>query len=113
MAQRIIRSLFQFVGLMHRGKVEEKCNAELRRLIEALEQHPDEKASGSITITLTVTKLGDRLDHQPKIETKLPKEKGFGSVTSWTSDGGLSLEHPSQSDMFGPRDTARSDRETA
>lgn len=104
MTARVIRSLFQAIGLMHRGRFEEKCDAELSRLIDALEQHPDEKVSGTITVTVTVTKLGDRLDLTPKVEAKPPKERGFGGVTFWPLEGGLSVQHPSQTDMFGPRD---------
>lgn len=106
MAPRVIRSFLQAIGLLHRGRVEEKLNSELARLIESVEQHPEEKASGSITLTLTVTKLADRIDVKPKVETKLPKDKDFPSSTFWPLEGGLSLEHPSQGDMFGPRDAA-------
>ncbi len=112
MAARVIRSFFQAIGIMHRGRVEEKLNTELARLLEAVEQHPEEKASGTLTLTVTVTKLGDRLDVKPKVEAKLPKDKDFGSATFWPLEGGLSIEHPSQSDMFAPRD-ANARREPA
>lgn len=101
---RIIRKIFQTLGLLNRGHFEEKCDAELARLLEAVEQHPEEKVSGTLTITLTVTKLGDRLDLSPKVDVKLPKEKPFSGTTFWPLEGGLSVEHPSQADMFAPRE---------
>lgn len=104
MAPRVIRNFLQAIGIMHRGRVEEKLNTELARLIEAVENHPEEKASGTIVLTVTVTKLADRLDIKPKVETKLPKDKDFPSATFWPLEGGLSLEHPSQTDMFAPRE---------
>lgn len=107
MAPRLIRSFFQAAGLMHRGKVDERLNAEMGKLLEAIEQHPDEKVSGTLTLSVTVTKVGDRLSVLPKVENKLPKEKGFSETTFWLVDGALSLEHPDQADMFTPRDAAR------
>ena len=110
---RIIRKIVEAVGLMHRGRFEEKCDAEFGRLLEALEQHPEDKASGTLTITITVTKLGDRLDLTPKVEAKLPKDKPFSGATFWPLEGGLSVEHPSQADMFGPRETRRREADFA
>lgn len=110
---RLIRNFLQLAGLMHRGKVEQKLNSELARLINAVEEHPDEKASGQVGIFLTVTKLGDRYDIKPSVQTKLPKEKDFTGSTFWVIDGALSLEHPDQADMFNPRAVPASDRETA
>ncbi|MFG1332061.1 hypothetical protein V5F41_12515 [Xanthobacter autotrophicus] len=104
MAPRLIRSFLQAVGLMHRGKVEQKLDTELAKVLEAVEQHPEEKATGSVAIIVTVTKLGDRLDIKPKVETKVPKEKDFPSTTFWMIDGALSLEHPDQADMFATRE---------
>ncbi|MFG1370733.1 hypothetical protein V5F32_00990 [Xanthobacter oligotrophicus] len=106
MAPRIIRSFFQAVGLMSRGKVEEKLNTKLAEALEALEQHPEEKATAEVGVVVVVTKLGDRYDLKPKLMSKLPKEKELSSTTFWPLEGGLSVEHPSQSDMFAPRDAA-------
>lgn len=101
MATRILRSLFQTLGLVARGRFEEKLNAEMARAIEALEQHPDDKCEAVITIKVKVTKLADRIDIKPAVELKLPAEKGFPATTFWPAEGGLSVQHPSQVDMFG------------
>ena len=104
MSGQVIHEFLKALGVLHRGRFVEKCNAEMAKLLAALEEHPDEKVSGTITVTVTVTKLGDRLDVTPKVEAKPPKERGFGGVTFWPLEGGLSVQHPSQTDMFGPRD---------
>ncbi|WGD31241.1 hypothetical protein AncyloWKF20_05300 [Ancylobacter sp. WKF20] len=101
MSARVIRSVFQALGLSNKGRFEEKVNAEMQRLIEALEQHPEEKAKGTLTLTVDFTKLGDRIDMKPSVKAKLPEEKGFTSTPFWVVDGGLSVQHPSQADMFG------------
>jgi len=101
MSTRIIRSVFQALGLSNRGRFEEKANAEMQRLIEALQEHPEEKAKGSLTLTIDFVKLGDRIDMKPSVKAKLPEEKGFTSTPFWVVEGGLSVQHPSQSDMFG------------
>ncbi|UOK70163.1 hypothetical protein [Ancylobacter polymorphus] len=101
MTTRIIRSLFQALGLSNRGRFEEKANAEMQRLIDALQEHPDEKAKGTLTLTIEFVKLGDRMDMKPQVKAKLPEEKGFTSTPFWVVEGGLSVQHPSQSDMFG------------
>lgn len=101
---RIIRSYVQALGLLGRGRFEEKCNSGLESAIRALEEHPDDKATATITVTFKLTKLADRLDIKPDLKVKMPEEKGIPSTTFWPLEGGLSVEHPSQSDMFaGPR----------
>ncbi|WP_454683966.1 hypothetical protein [Ancylobacter moscoviensis] len=101
MTTRVIRSIFQALGLSNRGRFEEKANHEMQRLIEALQEHPEDKAKGTLTITIDFAKLGDRIDMKPAVKAKLPEEKGFTSTPFWVVEGGLSVQHPSQSDMFG------------
>lgn len=101
MTTRIIRSIFQALGLSNRGRFEEKANAEMQRLIAALQDHPEEKAKGTLTLTIDFVKIGDRIDMKPQVKAKLPEEKGFTSTPFWVVEGGLSVQHPSQSDMFG------------
>lgn len=100
----LIRDFLKAVGLMHRGKVKEKLDAELAKVLDAVDQHPEEAASGTVLLSVTVRKMGDRLDLLPKIETKLPKDKAFGPAAFWLVDGALSLQHPDQDDMFAPRE---------
>lgn len=104
MSERVIRGFLQAVGLLSRGKLEKRLNEELARVIETLEQHPEEKAQASLTLEVEFTKLADRIDLKPVVKVKLPKEKGFPATTFWPVGNALSVEHPSQTDMFaGPR----------
>ncbi|VTZ24052.1 hypothetical protein MPC1_16100002 [Methylocella tundrae] len=49
-----------------------------------------------------------RLEIKPSIKSKLPEEKAFSGTPFWTHEGALSVQHPSQIDMFaGPRVTER------
>jgi hypothetical protein len=104
MAKRVIRSFVETLGLLSRGRFVEKCDAELARLIEALEASPDEKGKATVTVALELTFLAGRVDIKPTVKSKLPEEKGFPGTPFWSLDHGLSVEHPSQIDMFGPRD---------
>ena len=111
-ASRIIRSFTQALGLLARGRFEQRCNDDLSRAIQALEEHPEDKAKATVTVTLELTKLADRIDIKPTSKVKLPEEKGHPSTAFWPMEGGLSVQHPSQADMFaGPRDAA--ERHTA
>ena len=100
---RIIKSLFQALGLLNRGRFEVKCDTVLTEALDALAEHPDEKCEATITIEVKLTKLGDRIDIKPSVKTKLPAEKGFPSTAFWPLADGLSVQHPSQTDMFGPQ----------
>jgi len=106
-----IRSLFDALNLMHRGRFAERCDDHLQKAIAEIEASQDDKAKASITLTITIQRLGDRIDVKPDVKSKLPEEKGFQSVPFWTVEGGLSVQHPNQTDMFGgPRDTRTDDR---
>lgn len=105
MSSHVIYRMFQALSLSNKGRVEDKINAEMKRLIDALEEHPEEKAKGTLTITVDFVKIGERIDMKPSVKAKLPDEKGFTSTPFWIVEGGLSVQHPSQSDMFaGPRE---------
>ena len=105
MSQRVIRSVIETMGLLSRGKFSEKCDEHFRKALEELEALPGEKGTATLTLTLTLTYESGRLDLKPSVKSKLPEEKGFTGTPFWTVDGGLSVQHPSQHDMFGPRET--------
>lgn len=113
MSARPIRSVTEILGLLSRGRFSERLDEELEKCITALENLPEEKGSASIEITLQLNFQSGRLDIRPKVNGKLPKEKAFSDTPFWTLDGALSVQHPSQIDMFaGPRDaTAPRERE--
>lgn len=115
MSARPIRSVTEILGILSRGRFAERLDEELEKCIAALENLPEEKGTASIEITLALNYQNGRLDIRPKVNGKPPKEKAFSDTPFWTLDGALSVQHPSQIDMFaGPREAGeRRDRETA
>jgi hypothetical protein len=111
---RPIRSFIEMLGFLSRGKFVDKLNEHMVSAIETLEALPQEKGSATITVTITFNYEGGRLDLVPKVQSKLPDGKGFSGTPFWAIEGALSLEHPSQADMFPARDvSARGDRDHA
>lgn len=104
MSTRPIRTFNDLLPVLNRGRFLEKCNEHLSKSLETLEGLPDEKGTATLTITLTVAYQEGRIEVRPAIKSKLPEEKGFASTPFWSVDGGFSVQHPSQADMFsGPR----------
>lgn len=106
---RLIRSVTEMLGLLSRGRFAEKCDEHLQHAIQSLESLPDGRGKATLTITLDIAFQEGRLDVTPAVKSKLPEDKGFTGTPFWALEGALSVQHPSQFDMFGPR--AASDRE--
>lgn len=105
MSARPIRSFTEMLGLLSKGRFSERLDEELAEAITSLENLPNEKGSATITMTLKLSFQSGRLDIKPEVKAKLPEEKSFADTPFWTLDGALSVQHPSQIDMFaGPRD---------
>lgn len=113
MSNRPIRRFVDMLGLLNRGRFVEKLDDKLAEAMAELENVPGEKGSATITLTITINSEGGRIDIKPTVKSKLPEEKGFNSTPFWAVDGALSVQHPSQTDMFiRDTDDAR-ERETA
>jgi hypothetical protein len=111
---RPIRTFAETVALLNRGRFAEKLDEHLTAAIATLEALPGEKGVAQIAVTLTIAYDAGRLDIKPAVKSKLPEEKAFSGTPFWSYEGGLSVQHPSQLDMFaGPRDAAdlRRDRD--
>jgi len=114
MSTRPIRKFDGLLGTVNRGRFAEKCDEHLTHALEVLEAMPDEKGSATITVTLTLNYDSGRIDVKPAVKSKLPEEKAFSPTPFWAFEGGLSVQHPSQMDMFGgPRDAAERERDRA
>lgn len=114
MSARPIRSFTEILGLLSRGRFSERLDEELAEAISTLENLPNEKGTATIAVTLTLSFQSGRLDIKPAVKAKLPEEKSFSDTPFWTIDGALSVQHPSQIDMFsGPRDADERRREPA
>lgn len=97
---RTIRSFTEMLGLLSRGRFSEKLDEHLAKSLEALEGLPNEKGTAKITVEVTFNFENGALDIKPSVKSKLPEEKGFSGTTFWSHEGGLSVQHPSQADMF-------------
>ena len=101
---RPIRRFIDMIGMLNRGNFADKCDEHLAEAIRTLEDLPGGKGTATLTLTITVNCDSGRLDIKPAVKSKLPEEKAFGATPFWAVDGALSVQHPSQADMFGPRD---------
>lgn len=101
---RIIRDFRTVLDLCARGRLVERLDDKMGDVLKALAAHPDDKAKGTLTLTLEFARADERVTVRPKVVIKTPEEKGVGETTLFAAEDGLSLMHPSQMDMFaGPR----------
>lgn len=112
MSPRPIRSFVDMLALLSRGRFIEKLDEHLNTALETLEAIPSEKGSATITLAVTLNYDSGRIDIKPAVKSKLPEEKAFSGTPFWAVDGALSVQHPSQIDMFaGPRDAEMRQRD--
>jgi len=98
---RLIRSFAEAAGLMSRGAFNDKVDADLKRVVKALEElGPEGKGKARITVKLDLSYVAGQFSITPSVEAKMPADKGFPPTAFWSVDGALTVEHPSQIDMF-------------
>lgn len=103
---RIIRDFRTLVELVARGRLVEKLDREVGELLAALDAAGDD-GKASLTLTLTLQRVGDKTDVRAAVKTAPPADKPLPAATLFNAEGGLSLQHPSQIDLFaGPRDAS-------
>lgn len=113
---RPIRKFTDMIDLLNRGRFTEKLDEHLADAIASLEALPAEKGTATISVSITLVYESGRLDIKPTVKSKLPEEKAFASTAFWAVEHALSVQHPSQTDMFsGPMDAEerRRNRESA
>ena len=108
---RVMRNFREMLGLLSRGDFTRKCDEEMEKIVQALEEMPSDKGKATLTLTIDFNYELGRVDIDPKIKIKLPETAKFMKTPFWTHDGALTLEHPNQINMF-PRDVT-SDRDAA
>jgi hypothetical protein len=103
MSDPTIRRFVAMLELLNRGRFVEKLDDHLEEAIRTLEALPNEKGSATINISITFAYESGNVEIKPSVKSKLPEEKAFSGTPMWTHEGGLSVQHPSQIDMFaGP-----------
>lgn len=101
----LLRRFADVLELANRGRFSEKCDEHLQKAIAALEALPSEKGAATITVEMKINFDSGRVDIVPSVKSKLPEGKAFSATVLWTHGGALSVQHPSQTDMFaGPED---------
>lgn len=106
---RIIRDYRTVLELIARGRLIERLDEKTAEVLAALEAEDDDKAKASLQVKLSFQRVGDRTDITAAVQVTLPPDKPLPTTTLFVVEGGLSLQHPSQMDMFsGPRDAAPS-----
>jgi hypothetical protein len=104
MSDRVIRSYTEMLGLLSRGDFSRRLDQELTKLIETLEALPTESGKATITVGVEFKYELGRIDINPTFKVKLPETDRFMKTPFWTIEGALSVQHPSQLDIFsGPR----------
>lgn len=103
---RLIRSYCETVGLLSRGEFARRLDEELRKLFDAFETMPTDRGKASLTVDLTFKFELGRVDVEAKFKAKPPETDRFMKTPFWLVDNALSVEHPSQLDMFKPRAVA-------
>ena len=112
---RIIRKFTEMVGLLSRGDFAKHLDGQLTEALDALEQCPADKCKAEITVKISLDYELGRIDIKAESKVKLPETVRFMKTPFWGVDGALSVEHPSQIDMFprGVRDEPEEDAVTA
>jgi len=108
---RTLKTFSEMLGLLSRGRFTEKLDEEMRETIAHLEGLPNEKGKATITVSFQLSYQSGRLDIKPECKVKLPEGQGFTETPFWTVEGELSVQHPSQSDMFAAREVSARERD--
>lgn len=104
---RVLRSFREMIGLLSRGDFDRHCNTLLTEAIHAVENCPADKCKAEIVVKITLDYELGRIDIKADAKSKLPDTTKFMKTPFWAVDGNLSLEHPSQIDMFALRPRSR------
>jgi len=109
---RVIRSYTETLGLLSRGDFSRRLDEELSKVLDALETMTADSGKASIAVKIDFKYELGRIDINPTFKVTLPEHDRFMKTPFWIVDGALSVQHPSQADMFGPR-TIEADATTA
>lgn len=100
---RLIRRFSEILGLIDRGRFETSLNDAMREAIEAIRAQPGEKGKASIKIEMEIAAQGEMMQIKPKLVVKLPEGASYTPLVLWDYEGSFTAQHPSQIDMFAPR----------
>lgn len=103
-----IRDLNTLLGMLDRGHVIREANGQLAEVLTGLNEisaeAPKKAIKGSLAIKVDIELKDGIATISASVEKKLPKRVP-GTALFWVDgEGELTNEHPSQPDMFRPRD---------
>jgi hypothetical protein len=103
-----VRDLNTLVGMIDRGHIIREGNEKLDDVLQALTalsaESPKKKLRGKITLEVDIEVTNGVAMISAAVKAKKP-EPERGSSLFWLTDAGeLTVEHPKQVDMFGPRE---------
>lgn len=104
---RVLRTFREMLGLLSRGDFSRHLDEQLNEAIAAVEACPADKCKAEITVKITLDYELGRIDVKAEVKTKLPDTAKFMKTPFWAIDGQLSVEHPSQIDMFQVRSAGK------
>lgn len=110
---RLVRRFSEVVGLIDRGRFENSLNDALREAVEAIRAQPGEKGKATIDISIEIAAQGEMMQVKPKLKVKLPEGEAFSPLVLWDYEGAFSLQHPSQLDIFQPREAPAAEAKVA
>lgn len=108
---RMLRTFRELIGLLSRGDFARHLDSQMEQAIAALEECPADKCKAEITVKITLDYELGRIDVKGESKVKLPDTVKFMKTPFWAVDGQLSVEHPSQIDMFAARSVATREAE--
>lgn len=100
---RMLRTFREMIGLVSRGDFSRHLDEKMEEALLALEECPADKCKAEITVKVVLEYELGRIDIKPEVKVKLPDTAKFVKTPFWVIDGQLSVEHPSQIDMFATR----------
>lgn len=107
---RMLRTFREMIGLVSRGDFSRHLDEQMQEALIALEECPADKCKAEITVKVVLEYELGRIDIKPEVKVKLPDTAKFIRTPFWVVDGQLSVEHPSQVDMFAaPRGVSRAE----
>ena len=110
MANGKVKTFQEFLHHIDGGKLHEEITEYLGKISTQIQEHVDRyggepKASLKLSFKFKLKKGVVEIDAD--CDCKLPKAPPAGTMM-WPVEGGFSVNHPRQVEMFGPRDATKS-----
>ena len=92
------------IALIEQGDLNADFTAEIRKVLQTLQEMAPPKGKaikGEVSLKIKFAVEGVKVEIESEIASKVPKRPRGRDFLFITDDAALSVEHPSQHDMFG------------